>query len=303
MTSLKFKAMFALAMVCFFWGTTWIATEEGVKHMPPLQMAGIRQLTGGVFYVIYFLAKGYRLPQGREWRSVIILSLLNFVLTNGLATIGMQYIDGGLAAIIAAIFPLWIVLIGLFRTGRMPPPKAVAGLILGFAGICIVFYNNLQDLFNANFRFGIILSLIASWTWAFGTLYTKSESTKFNPYFSIGLQMMISGLIMGGIALSTGATIPIRDIHWLGWASIGYLVFFGSILSFIAYLYALQHLPADQASIYAYVNPVVAFIAGFLIYGTPLTIYLAIGGTVILTGVYLVNKVYSKNNQSTAVSE
>jgi drug/metabolite transporter (DMT)-like permease len=286
--------MFALAMVCFFWGTTWIATEEGVKHMPALQLAGIRQVTGGILYIIYFLSKDYKLPRGKEWRPVIVLTLLNFVLTNGLTTIGLKYISGGLGAIIAATFPFWIVVIGLFSSGKLPPRKAIIGLILGFAGICTIFYDHLADLFKSDFRLGIMLSLVASWTWAFGTIYTKSESVKFNPYFSIGLQMVLSGLIMGGIAYGTGNVIPLPEIHWLAWVSILYLAIFGSIISFIAYLYALQHLPTEQASIYAYVNPVVAFLAGFLVLGTPLTIYLAIGGVVILIGVYLVNQVYRK---------
>ncbi|HTE26161.1 DMT family transporter [Flavitalea sp.] len=290
----RIRAMAALAMVCFFWGTTWIASEEGVGHMPALQLAGIRQSFGGILYVIYFLAKGYRLPKGREWWPVFVLSLLNFVLTNGLTTLGLKYISPGLGAIISAIFPLWIVVIGLFRDSTLPPLKALTGLLLGFAGICIIFYDHLNDFLDADFRQGIILSIIASWTWAFGTLYTKSQATKFNPYFSVGLQMLISGIIMGGISVFSGSSIPLVDIPWQGWAAIAYLVVFGSVISFVAYLYALQHLPTEQASIYAYMNPVVAVLSGFLVYGDPLTIYLAVGGAVILYGVYLVNKVYRK---------
>jgi drug/metabolite transporter (DMT)-like permease len=287
--------MAALAMVCFFWGTTWIASEEGVRHMPALQLAGIRQSLGGVLYVAYFLVKGYRLPRGREWWPVFVLSLLNFVLTNGLTTLGLKYISPGLGAIISAIFPLWIVVIGLFRDATLPPFKALTGLLLGFAGICIIFYDHLNDFLDAGFRQGIILSVIASWTWAFGTLYTKSQATKFNPYFSVGLQMLISGIIMGGISIFSGTNIALADIPWQGWSAIVYLVVFGSVISFVAYLYALQHLPTEQASIYAYMNPVVAVLSGFLVYGDPLTIYLAVGGAVILYGVYLVNQVYRKS--------
>jgi drug/metabolite transporter (DMT)-like permease len=286
--------MVALAMVCFFWGTTWIASEEGVRHMPAIQLAAIRQSFGGILYVIYFLAKGYRLPKGREWWPVFVLSLLNFVLTNGLTTLGLKYISPGLGAIISAIFPLWIVVIGLFRDSTLPPLKALIGLLLGFGGICIIFYDHLNDFLDADFRQGIILSIIASWTWAFGTLYTKSQATKFNPYFSVGLQMLISGIIMGGISVFSGTSMPLADIPWQSWSAIVYLVVFGSVISFVAYLYALQHLPTEQASIYAYMNPVVAVLSGFLVYGDPLTIYLAVGGAVILYGVYLVNQVYRK---------
>jgi drug/metabolite transporter (DMT)-like permease len=286
--------MVALAMVCFFWGTTWIASEEGVRHMPAIQLAGIRQSLGGFLYVIYFLSKGYRLPKGREWWPVFVLSLLNFVLTNGLTTLGLKYISPGLGAIISAIFPLWIVVIGLFRDSTLPPIKALIGLLLGFGGICIIFYDHLNDFLDADFRQGIILSIIASWTWAFGTLYTKSQASRFNPYFSVGLQMLISGLIMGSISVVSKNSISIVEIPWQAWAAISYLVVFGSVISFVAYLYALQHLPTEQASIYAYMNPVVAVLTGFLVYGDPLTIYLAVGGAVILYGVYLVNQVYKK---------
>lgn len=262
--------------------------------MPALQLAGLRQSFGGIFYVIYFLAKGYRLPKGREWWPVLVLSLLNFVLTNGLTTLGLKYISPGLGAIISAIFPLWIVVIGLFRDSTLPPLKALIGLLLGFGGICIIFYDHLNDFLDADFRQGIILSVIASWSWAFGTLYTKSQATKFNPYFSLGLQMLISGIVMGSISVGSRTNMPLSDIPWQGWGAIAYLVVFGSVISFIAYLYALQHLPTEQASIYAYINPVVAVLSGFMIYGDPLTIYLAVGGVVILYGVYLVNQVYRK---------
>ncbi len=294
--TVRVRALIALAMVCFFWGTTWIASKEGVKHMPALQLAGIRQSLGGILYCIYFIAKGYRFPKGREWWPVIVLSMLNFVLTNGLTTLGLKYITAGLGAIMSAIFPLWVVLIGLFRTGKLPPLKAMTGLFLGFGGICIIFYEHLEHLLVAEFRYGIILSIIASWTWALGTMYTKSQATKFNPYFSIGLQMVISGIIMGGAAGATGNTMPLSDIPWPAWASIGYLVIFGSVISFVAYLYSLQHLPTEQASIYAYLNPVIAVISGFLVYGDPLTLALALGGAVILYGVYLINNVYKKTS-------
>ncbi|MBO9659216.1 MAG: DMT family transporter, partial [Chitinophagaceae bacterium] len=181
------KAIFALAMVCFLWGTTWLASKQGVKYMPSLQMAGIRQSLGGLCYVIYFLSKGVKLPNKKEWVSIVILSLLNFALTNGLSTWGLQHITAGLGAIIGSIFPLWIVVIGLFTSSTKIPTKAIIGLLIGFAGICVVFFDHLSDFQNPDFRFGILISLAATWTWAFGTLYTKKKAASFNPYFSLGL--------------------------------------------------------------------------------------------------------------------
>jgi drug/metabolite transporter (DMT)-like permease len=287
----KTKAIFALALVCFFWGTTWLASEEGVKRMPGLQLAGIRQLIAGTIYVLYFLARGFRLPKGKEWRSVIVLSILNFVLSNGLSTWGVQYISAGLGSIIGAIFPLWLVVIGLFSAAKIPN-KAIIGFILGFGGVCIIFYEHFHDFLNADFRFGILVSIVATWSWAFGTLYTKKHVATFNPYFSLGLQMLISGIALVTLTKFTGNSIPIKTIPWQSWAALGYLILFGSILSFICYLYALQRLSTEQTSIYAYVNPVVAVVLGWLLLHEKMSVFIGIGGLVALFGVYLVNKAF-----------
>lgn len=291
------KAVFALSLVCFLWGTTWIAAKEGVRYMPALQLAGIRQLLGGLCYVIFFLSKGAKLPKGKEWIPVIILSLLNFTFSNGLSNWGVQYISAGLGAIMGAVFPLWLVVIGLFSSSQKMPVKAIAGFLVGFAGICIIFYEHLHDFFNADFRFGIFLSLIATWTWAFGTLYTKKKAASFNPYFSLGLQMVISGsfLLLGTKTLnSPGINIflPIADIPFKAWLAIAYLVIFGSVIAFVAYLYALQNLPTEQASIYAYINPIVAVLLGWILFNERVTLFLVIGGAVTLLGVYIVNKTF-----------
>lgn len=288
----RVKAIFCLAMVCFFWGTTWIASKEGVRYMPPLQMAGIRQMLGGLCYVLFFIVRGEKWPGAKEWQSIIILSFLNFLIANGLSTWGVKYISAGLGAIIGAIFPLWVVVIGLFSKTARIPAKAIIGLLLGFGGVCIIFYEHLQDFLIPDFRFGIFLSLLATWGWAFGTIYTKKHAANFNPYFSIGLQMVISGIALSAVSYNSGNVTPIANIPWQSWASIAYLVVFGSVVSFIAYLYALQNLSTEQASLYAYINPIVAVIFGWLIFSESLTIFIVAGGLVTLGGVYLVNKAY-----------
>ena len=286
------KAIFALALVCLLWGTTWIASKEGVRYMPPLQMAGIRQFIGGLCYVLFFVAKGERWPQGKEWQSIFVLSFLSFLMANGLSTWALKYISSGLAAIIGAIFPLWLVVIGLFSAKAKMPGKAIFGLLLGFGGVCIIFYEHLQDFLTGDFRFGILLSLAATWAWAFGTIYTKKHAANFNPYFSLGLQMVISGIALTSVSYSATDTIPIAAIPWQSWAAIAYLVIFGSVISFIAYLYALQNLSTGQASLYAYINPIVAVLLGWMIFSEKLTMFIAMGGLVTLMGVYLVNKAY-----------
>jgi drug/metabolite transporter (DMT)-like permease len=290
----KAKAIFALAVVSILWGTTWLASKKGVTNMPALEMAGIRQMIGGSIYLIYFFSKGAAWPKGKDILPLLVLSFLNFVCSNGLSTWGVKYISAGLGSIIGAIFPLWLVIIGLFSSKEKIPTKAIVGLILGFAGVCIIFYDHLKDFLNPDFRFGIILSIIATWTWAFGSLYTKEHANKFNPYFGLGFQMAVGGIFLFFISTFDPKFVPVPKIPAESWWSIAYLVIFGSVIAFVAYLYSLQRLPTEQASIYAYINPVVAVLLGALIFDEKVTAILIAGGTVTLYGVYLVNKAFKK---------
>ena len=215
------------------------------------------------------------------------------MLTNTLSTWGVKYISSGLGAIIAAIVPLWIVIITMFQGHRLPV-KAITGLLLGFGGICIIFYDHLKDFLISDFRFGIFLSLAASISWAFGGVYTKKHAANFNPYFSMGLQMIISAIALFGVTFTTGDMINVRDIPLNGWLAVSYLVIIGSVLTFIAYVYMLQRLPTSQGSIYAYINPVVAVLLGAVIFNERLNIYVAIGGVVTILGVYLVNDSFKR---------
>ena len=282
------KAYFALAWVSIFWGTTWLASKAGVEHMPALQLIGLRQFIAGVSFVLFFVLRKHPLPKGKQWRSILVLSVLNFMISNGFVIWGVKYISSGLGAIIGAIFPLWLVIINMFRGNKLPS-KAVAGMVIGFAGICIIFYDHLKDFLNAGFRFGIFLSLTASVTWAFAALYTQKHKNTFNPYYSLGIQMIISGLVFLFCAYGSGDVVGIMHIPAVSWWSIIYLVIVGSALTFVAYVYALQHLPASLASIYAYINPIVAFILGAAILHEKINFYIIVGGLVTILGVFLVN--------------
>src|SRR6185503_4869347 len=192
------KAIFALMVVCILWGTTWLASKQGVLYIPDgLQMAGIRQFLGGICYVGFFLFKKAPLPKGKEWIPILVLSFLNFMISNGLSTLALQYkISAGLGSIIGAIFPLWLVVIGLFVSKTRMPVMAIIGLILGFGGVCIIFYDHLNEFLDSKFQIGILLSVTATWTWAIATLYTKRQAVNFNPYYGLGLQMIISGIVL-----------------------------------------------------------------------------------------------------------
>jgi drug/metabolite transporter (DMT)-like permease len=280
--------MLALFWVSFFWGTTWLASKEGVKHMPALQLAAIRQFIGGGLYVLYFVWKKEPWPKKKQWKTIFILSVLNFVLSNGLSTWGVKYISSGLGAIIGAIFPLWIVIISFFQGERLSK-LAVVGLLVSFGGVCVVFSDYLTDLLRPDFQFGILLSVIATMTWAAGSLYTKKKAASFNPYFSLGLQMLISCTLLFAYTGATGTSVQITEIPSEAWWSIAYLVLFGSITTFIAFIYALQRLPTELSSIYAYINPIIAVILGSFIFDEPLTIAIVIGVGFVVLGIYLIN--------------
>ncbi|WP_291147570.1 DMT family transporter [Flavobacterium sp. UBA7680] len=279
----------ALCWVSFFWGTTWLASKEGVKHMPALQLATIRQFLGGLIYVGYFLLKKEPWPKGKQWRTILVLSFLNFVCSNGLSTWGVKYMTSGLGAIISALFPIWIIIINFFNGERIAK-MALFGILISFGGICIIFIDYIADFLRPDFQFGIILMTASTITWAFGILQTKKKAASFNPYFSLGLQMLISSVFLFGITESTGVNIPLSEIPSESWWAIGYLVIIGSVLTFIAFIYTLQHLPTEISSIYVYINPIVAMILGSIIFGETLTQAIAIGSAVTLTGLYMVNK-------------
>ena len=278
----------ALCWVSFFWGTTWIASKEGVKHMPALQLVAIRQFLGGFLYISFFLFKKAPWPKGKQWKTIIILSILNFVLSNALSTWGVKYISSGLGAIIGACVPLWIVIISFFQGERLSK-FSILGLVISFSGVCVIFYDHLSDFLIPNFKFGIIISIMSTLTWAFGTLYTKKKAASFNPYFSLGIQMFLSSILVFAYTGAAGISVPLQDIPAISWWSIAYLVIFGSVLTFIAFIYTLQHLPASISSVYSYINPIIAVLLGAAIFGETLNAAIAVGGSITLLGLYLVN--------------
>ena len=261
--------------------------------MPPMQLVALRQLFGGLLYLLYFLIKKHPWPNKRQWRTILVLSVLNFMLSNGLSTWGVKYISSGLGAIIGSIFPLWIVIISLFR-GQKTSWKAVVGMIVAFGGICVIFYDYLNDFLRPEFRFGILLSVIATFTWALSSIYIKENKTNFNPYFSLGLQMLISSIVISSVNGFNGTSVPLSEIPAISWWSIAYLAIVGSVLTFIAFIYTLENLPTEISSLYAYINPMVALFFGYLLFNEPLTPAIVIGGTITIIGLYLVNRAIKK---------
>ena len=285
------KAYLALTVTSIVWGTTWVASKMGVMHMPAFEMASIRQFLGGSLYVGFFLLKGEKLPTKKQFLWLLGMSLLMFVSSNGIATYGLKFITSGLAALIAALYPLSVVLIERYYYKAIEiTPKTMIGLFLGLLGIGFIFYKDSLTVHGSNYILGVVLSFLAMITWSIGSIIISRTKIKINAYNSIGWQMLISAFIMGSITIISGDYVPLHQIPAISWGVIVYMVIGGSVFAFISFIYSMKHLKSSIASLYAYINPIVAIWVGSLLLDEHMTWNNILGSIITLIGVYLVNK-------------
>lgn len=285
----KTKAYIALSTVCLVWGTTYLAMRTGVKYMPGLMLAAIRNTVCGVIVVSWFLIRGYKLPDIKTLGRFAAISLFLLGIGNGFMTWGEQTIPSGLASVLAALNPLCIAFFSiLLMRGTKVNYKVIVGLFLGLAGITIIFYPKLIHPEEKGFAFGVILILLAVLGWSSGSVLISRKPFDMNVFYAAGWEFLFGGLELIIISAVTGHTIPLTKVPVISWLSIAYLIVAGSLIGFNAYQYTLRNLPATQASIYAYINPVVALILGWAILHEHLNWYIFFGSLITLTGVYLV---------------
>jgi drug/metabolite transporter (DMT)-like permease len=289
----------ALGITSVVWGTTWVASKIGVAEIPALQMAYIRQFLGGICFVLFFmLYRKLSFPTRRQFLWLLVMSLLMFVLANGLSTWSLQYIPTGLSALVGALYPLSVVIIEMvFFKSRNMTVLTFAGLLLGITGIGIVFYENAFQHHPDGFLFGVVLSVIAMLSWSVGTIIIARDKIKINPYYGTGWQMLISSFILFIVAETTQPTIAMKAISATAWGVIAYLVLAGSLLAFIAFIYSMKKLPAAVSSLYAYINPLVAMVTAAIVLHEKLTMYILWGAIVTLAGVFLVNYSIKRSNE------
>lgn len=289
------KAYIALALVSFFWGTTYVAARVGAQQMPGLFMAGVRQFLSGLILVSFFLVKGARLPAWKEIRRISLQGIFLLCIANGLLTWAMEYISGGLASIIVALVPMFIALFTvLFSRCAKITKWMMAGLVIGFAGVMMIFYDYLGELQHKTFVIGVVLALISVLSWSFGTVYTARQKPTIAILFSVGLQMLIAGVIMLIVCGLTGKYVNLAEAGQSSWMALLYLIIFGSLIAYTAYVFAITKLPATQVSIYAYINPIVAVGLGWLFLAEKINAWMIGGMLVTLCGVYLVNREFKK---------
>jgi drug/metabolite transporter (DMT)-like permease len=293
------KGYIALLITCTVWGTTWVVSKIGVGEMPALQMAYLRQFFAGITFVGFFLFyKKLPLPTAKQFRWLFIMSIIMFLSANALSTWAIKYIPAGLGALIGALYPLCVVIIEriFFNSKRMNAITFI-GLILGIAGVAMVFYENAFASAGSDFWLGIILSLIAMLSWSAGTILIARNKVDINPYYGVGWQMLISCVILFAVMQTTQSVVPIMQISAKGWFAISYLVVLGSLIAFVAFIYSMKKLPAAVSSLYAYVNPLVAMVCGYFFVDEALSKNILIGAIITLIGVFLVNYSIKKSSQ------
>jgi drug/metabolite transporter (DMT)-like permease len=295
----KQKAYIGLGLTSIIWGTTWVASKYGIKQgILAFELSSIRNGLGGLLLIVFFLLKGQKLPTFKEFKWLLGMSILLFVIANGFSTYALKEIPSGLAALIAALYPLSVVIIEKIKYNNTKiTALTFQGMLLGIIGIGIVFYENLAVHNSVGYFIGVVVSVIAMLSWSFGTIFIARNKMDMNPYYATGWQMFLSCFFLGAFALASGKAIPIQEITFTIWMVITYLIVASSIVAFAAFIYTMKHLPPAIASLYAYINPIVATIVGAYIVNEKLSLPIFIGSFVTLTGVYLVNRSMKKQHQ------
>jgi drug/metabolite transporter (DMT)-like permease len=283
-------AWLAWISVCLIWGTTYLAIRVSLETIPPMIMAGLRWTLAGGLLAAYMSTRGEGLPRAGGWRHPLVLGFLMLVLGNGGVVWAELYVPSGLAAVIVASSPFWMAGVeALRRDGERMTWRMAAGLLLGFLGIVLLIWPELRQggAGGRGFVLGVIALQIACLGWAIGSSYSKRHGRRENVFSATAAQMLAGGVMMlvlgtvrgewASLAFSTRTAV-----------AFGYLSTVGAIGGFVAYTYALRHLPVSRVSLYAYINPVIAVALGVAVLGEPFTSRMALAAALVFGGVAIV---------------
>jgi drug/metabolite transporter (DMT)-like permease len=283
----------AYLAVCILWGSTYLAIRIGVSEFPPALFAGFRFLTAGLIMFLFSLYKGMKLPKDfSETMKISVVGLFLLLGGNGCVVLAEKNVNSGIASLLVATVPLFMAIIELFLPGRPRLNlKGWIGLLLGFGGVAILAFPNSSG--SSGSIFGIALLLIGSFSWAMGSVYSKSFKATASIIPNIAIQMLAGGigLIIIGAFFGEFSKLHVTS---KGIGAIVYLIIFGSVLGYSCYVYILHKWPAAKAGTYAYVNPLVAVFLGAIVLSEPLSIWVVMSTVVILGGVILVQTSKSK---------
>jgi drug/metabolite transporter (DMT)-like permease len=284
----KRSAYLAWGAVCLLWGTTYLGIRVAIETIPPLVMAGFRWAIAGSLILAALKIRGEKIPPRSHWLAMTVLGVLLIGFGNGCVVWAEQTLPSGLTAVLVAAVPFWMVGVERFMAASDPlTPRRVLGLVVGFGGIVLLVWPELELGNGRSFFFGVVSTQLACLGWAIGSSYSRRRHADENVLAAAALQMLFGGLILAVIGVLRGEPGMIAFSTRSSMAFV-YLIVAGSLGGFSAYAYALKHLPVATVSLYAYVNPVIAVVLGTLILGEALSPRLAVAGAIVLVGIALV---------------
>jgi drug/metabolite transporter (DMT)-like permease len=288
--SLAVTTIVALGTLYILWGSTYLAIRFGIETIPPLLMAGSRFLFAGALMYGWAARRGDLRgggPTRRHWLATLVIGGLLLGAGNGGVTWGEQFIASGVAALLVATVPVWMALLA-HLTGQERLSRLVGGgLVLGIAGVVLVAHPWSGSIGQVK---GVLVVLLAAFGWACGSLYARRASLPRSAVLLTGMEMLCGGLVLMVAAGLDGefGRVHLEKMSLVSVAAVLYLVVFGSIIAFSAYVWLLSHVSAALAGTYAFVNPAVAVFLGAAFVHEPLTPAVVVGGAVIIGGVSLV---------------
>ena len=276
--------------MCVLWGTTYLAIRVGVPTWQPFLFGGLRFAAAGTIVILAMRLRGVRVPQdATTLRDAAIIGTLLLVGGNAAVIIAERHVPSGITAVMVSTMPIWTVVISAFtpRGHRLRPVNWI-GLIAGLGGVIVLVWPELSAPIPSNrgFLLGVVLLQFGSIAWATGSVYAVSRRSGVPPLLGAGLQMLAGGIALILIGTVIGEWTRLHPDR-RGWEAFLYLLIFGSLLGYVAFVYALQHLPVAKVSLYGYVNPIVAVIVGALILDERLGLREAVATAIVLGAVAL----------------
>lgn len=282
-------AFLAWIAVCLIWGTTYLGIRISLESIPPALMGGLRWTLAGAMLAAFVYARGEPMPPRPRWGGIVLLGFLLLGLGNGGVVYAEQWVPSGLTAVILASAPFWMAGVeACLRDGEPLNRRVVAGQLTGFAGILLLVWPELTiGSAGRPFLWGVLALQIAEFGWALGSSYSKRHTRQENVLATTAWQMLAGGIIMVTAATVTGEWSRLAFTPRTT-AALLYLSTIGSIGGFVAYAYALRHLPISLVSLYAFINPIIAVALGVLLLDEPFTTRMALAAALVFTGVAIV---------------
>lgn len=295
---MKSKIWFALIALYIVWGSTYLGIKIAIETIPPFFHASVRFLVSGLILVIWQRTAGHPLPTRNQWMSTGIIGTLLLLGGNGLVSWAEQFIPSGIAALIIASVPMFLVIGEAIRpNGVKPNWQGIVGLLIGFVGIFIlVGPSEISGSATRLNTFGVIALLSACLFWALGSIYSKTADLPKSSLMNTGAQMLMGSISLLIVSLFSGE-LPGWDVTAVSTRSmvgLSYLIFVGSLVGFASYGWLLQNAPISLVSTYAYVNPIVAVLLGVLFANEILEPRIWLATAIIIGAVIFINSTRPK---------